>query len=518
MRTKQSCSGIILLLLILLILPTNRTRGEASPITLGVRRELMVDDYLIDSMDGELSLKMHSPTPQEVVVVHDEPWEGCGSGYHSIFKDGDIYRMYYKAWQISAVAPRPTGDTRLFICYAESKDGIRWEKPSLGLHEFDGSKDNNILMVEIAGGGLHDFSVFKDTNPNVPPDEKYKAVGLGGTSQRGLYGLKSADGIHWNTYNGGKPIMTGHPFDTQNTAFWDPSLGEYRAYIRDFYPATPGSPRRRGIMTSQSKDFVNWSERKWIDFGDAPKEQLYTNQIKPYPRAPHLYVGFPARYVERMSGGSQEQLPRWQQRQKRAAASVRYGSAITDALLVTSRDGLHFKRWGEAFIRPGLRENNWSYGDNYVAWHAVVTTSAAPGCPPELSIYATEDYFTGHDVGLRRYTLRLDGFVSLHASLVGGSMVTKPVQFDGDTLSINYATSAAGGIRIELQDTEGLAIPGYELENCDEIFGDQHQRSVTWQGNGDLSGLKREASATKDSPKRRRPVQFQVLQYGQHRV
>jgi hypothetical protein len=150
---------------------------------------------------------------------------------------------------------------------------------------------------------------------------------------------------------------------------------------------------------------------------------------------------------------------------------------------------LHFRRWGEAFLRPGLRANNWAYGDNYIAWHVVETVSDTPGNPPELSLYATEDYFTGHDAKLRRYTLRLDGFVSLHAPLSGGSMVTKPITFDGDSLTINYATSAAGSVRIELQDAYGAPIPGYAREQCDEIYGDQLNRTVTWQGNGNVRQL-----------------------------
>jgi hypothetical protein len=74
---------------------------EASPIDIGSRRELLVDDYLIESMDSGAALKLHHPTAKDIVFTHDAPWEGSGCGYHSIFKDGDIYRMYYKAWQLT---------------------------------------------------------------------------------------------------------------------------------------------------------------------------------------------------------------------------------------------------------------------------------------------------------------------------------------------------------------------------------------------------------------------------------
>lgn len=457
----------------------------AEPIDLGTRRELMVDDFLFDKIEGGASLRMHHPVPHDVAINHDAPWEGSGSGYHAIFKDGDKYRMYYKSWQISVIKPRPSGDQRIFICYAESKDGIHWTKPNLGLHEFNGSRNNNIMMAEIDGGSTHDFSPFVDANPNALPSEKYKAVGRGG-GQGWLYAFKSADGIHWTAYNDEKPVMTEHPFDTQNIAFWDPNIGKYRAYIREFYAASADSSRRRGIKTATSDDLVNWSERQWLDFGDAPKAQMYTNQVKPYFRAPHFYIGFPARYLDRGKGKSYEQLAGWDERKNRDG---RYGTAVTDGLLMTSRDGLHFKRWGEAFLRPGLRANNWSYGDNYIAWHVVETVSDAPGNPPELSLYATEDYFTGHDSKLRRYTLRMDGFVSLNAPQSGGSILTKPITFDGDSLTINYATSAAGSIRIALQNADGTPIPGFSLNECDDIFGDQLNRVVTWQGMNDLSDL-----------------------------
>ena len=79
----------------LLLLPV--LSMAASPIDVGSRRELFVDDHLIQELEGEIDLRLNHPTPREIAIVHDAPWEGTGSGYHSIFKDGDRYRMYYKA-------------------------------------------------------------------------------------------------------------------------------------------------------------------------------------------------------------------------------------------------------------------------------------------------------------------------------------------------------------------------------------------------------------------------------------
>ena len=69
------------------------------PINIGSRLELFVDDYLIAELSDGARLILKHPTPQEVAIVHDEPWEGNNSGYHSIFKAGDLFRLYYMANQ-----------------------------------------------------------------------------------------------------------------------------------------------------------------------------------------------------------------------------------------------------------------------------------------------------------------------------------------------------------------------------------------------------------------------------------
>ena len=89
----------------------------------------------------------------------------------------------------------------------------------------------------------------------------------------------------------------------------------------------------------------------------------------------------------------------------------------------------------------------------------------------------------------RRYTLRLDGFASINAPLRGGTVITKPLVFTGAELEINYSTSAAGRIQVELQDTAGTPIDGFTLAACDPIYGDHIARTVRWQGSSDLTNL-----------------------------
>jgi len=271
--------------------------AQDATIDIGARRELFTEGALIAALKGDARQVLHHPTPREVALVHDAPWEGSGCGYHSVFRDGDRYRMYYKAWHLGErngkVAPR----SDLYTCYAESTDGVNWSKPALGLVDFQGSKDNNIVLASgpIAGADVSidagHVAVFRDENPAAAPDARYKAL-LVAWATPGLIALQSADGLHWKALHP-EPIITKGAFDSQNLAFWDAARGEYRAYWRVFVEG------RRDIVTATSTDFIHWTEPVALEYPGAAAEQLYTNVIKPYHRAPHLLVGFPTRYVER---------------------------------------------------------------------------------------------------------------------------------------------------------------------------------------------------------------------------
>jgi hypothetical protein len=90
---------------------------------------------------------------------------------------------------------------------------------------------------------------------------------------------------------------------------------------------------------------------------------------------------------------------------------------------------------------------------------------------------------------LNRYALRLDGLASLHAGYAGGEMITRPVQFQGKFLEINFSTSAAGSVRVEIQDADGTPVPGFTLSDSREIIGDEIARSVSWKSGSDVSRL-----------------------------
>lgn len=469
-------------------------------IDLGDRRELFVDEFLVQEKTN-LELKLHSPVPHEVVMTRDAPWEGTGSTFQTVFRDGEIIRLYYMGMELTSVDGTkfrhnpgdPSARRNPVVCYAESKDGVNWTRPMLGLFAFNGSKQNNIIWD---AAHLDNFVPFKDTNPDCPPDELYKAVSSGrsASGELGLYALKSSDGIHWS-YLQQDPIITRGMFDTQNNAFWDPSRQQYWCYVRDFHgpdgqPTDDTKTGIRDILVATSKDFRHWTEPRRLDYGDSPDEALYVNGVRPYYRAPQLLLGFPLRYIDRpYSPAAMRNLPDPEHRRARMAFSPRFGTVVTDGMFMSSRDGENFHRWDEAFIRPGpQRKDNWVYGDGVMSIGLLETPAKDNTAEPELTIYTHEDHWK-KPTKLRRNTLRIDGFVSLHAKREPGEYVSKLITFVGHELSLNFATSAAGYIRIEIQDESGQPLPGFSLAECDELFGDTIDRVVSWQDRTELSAL-----------------------------
>lgn len=474
-------------------------------VNIGSRRELFVDRALIERLEGARHV-LHRPRPREVVLTCDEPWEEGGPGYETVFKDGDTYRMFYRA------NPGGNGtdqDKTQVTCYAESTDGIHWEKPELGLFECLGSKRNNIVWQ---GSISHNFSPFRDGIPDCPEDERYKAVG-GNAPQwggEGLVALASPDGIHWRRLSEDPLPLEGN-FDSQNVVFWDVECGLYRAYWRVGRGEDPKVPPGRDIRTAVSEDFVHWSEARILDYdpnrsgspesdrGDDPSgdhHQLYTNNVQPYHRAPHILLGFPARYSDRGWTASTDCLPDREERRAMANEGIgggrptRLGTALWDTLMMVSRDGEEFYVWPEAFVRPGIqRPGSWFYGQAGCAWGMVETPSVFEGAPPELSFYVKDNARVEGPHRLRRHALRLDGFASLHAPLTGGRVLTKTLTFDGERLEVNFSTSAGGRMRVEIQDADGRPIPDFALEECRLQYGDQLDRVVSWEGGCDVSKL-----------------------------
>ena len=476
-------------LIFVALLSTSTDRAVAAePINISSRLELMVDDYLIERMSEWTVLRLQHPVRREVIMKFDRPWEGNACGYFTAIQDGDLYRMYYRGSNGPLPSLPAAGDFHTEVtCYMESRDGIHWTRPDLGIKEYiDGSKENNIILTsymtfeKYKGQDIsHNFTPFLDKNPNCNPSERFKA--LGGVFG-GLFALKSADGVNWRLLSE-KPVILKGPYDGPNPVFWDSLLKCYVAYLRGWHGEAVDSKGQRDVLMTMSKDFLNWSEPAWLEYTPGRTTQLYINQITPYYRAPHLYVGFPARYIKGRGWFSplNETISK---------GNHRCGTDYTDTGFITSRDGKTFNVWQEAFVRPGPSPELWMYSFGFAAWGMVETKSNVPGGPSEISFYISDTgYWMGPGASWCRYTLRRDGFVSVAAPLSGGWLVTKPILFDGEQLRINFETSAAGSLQIEIQDAQGEPVPGFTLAECPSLFGNSTDYTVEWKSKAKLSDL-----------------------------
>ena len=438
--------------------------AKTEVIDLGSRRELFVDHFLIEKLNGA-ELKMHEPHRDGIAVKFDQPWEGGFSCYFTVIKDGPVYRLYYRGLPIAG----KDGGAEAVVCYAESKNGIDWNKPDLGLFEVNGTRQNNVVLTNAPYS--HNFSPLLDERPDVPASEKYK--GLAGTYLSGLHAFKSTDGIHWSELQT-QAVFTNGVFDSQNVAFWSATEKQYICYFRKMKKV--GGKSFRWISRTTSKDFLHWTEPIEMDFGDTPPEEFYTNGTHPYYRAPHIYIALAKRFFPNKVALSAEQS-------KSLVENPHYRIASSDSIFMTTRGGSHYDRtFMEAFLRPGPSPQDWIARDNTPALGIV------PANAREMFIYRGSHY-AQPSAHLARYTLRTDGFVSVHAPYAGGELLTKPFKFSGNKLEINFATSAAGGVRIELQDENEKAIPDYTLADCPEMIGDEIERTVSWLGNSNISKL-----------------------------
>jgi hypothetical protein len=437
----------------------------ARPIEIGSRLEPFVDHSLIGRMEGT-RLALHPPREEAVALEFDKPWEGRFCGYCTVIHDGSRYRLYYRGHPVA----NGDGAADEVTCYAESTDGKRFTRPNVGLYEVHGTRENNVVLAQ-AAPVTHNFSPFLDARPGVPADERYKA--LGGTRQTGLIPFASADGLRWRRLSE-KGVITAGAFDSQNVAFWSVAEGQYVCYFRVFKRI--GNTGYRWISRTTSKDFLTWTPPVEMSFGDAPPEHLYTNQTSPYFRAPHIYLSTAARFFPGRQVLTEEQA-------RAINVDPGYFKDTSDAVLMTTRGGDRYDRtFLEGFIRPGIGPGNWVSRTNYPALNIVQTG------PDEMSLYVQQNY--GQPTArLRRYSMRLDGLASVQAPYAGGEMVTRPFTFRGSRLVLNFATSAAGGIRVEFQDPSGTPLPGFTLADARETIGNEIEREVAWKAGPDVSSL-----------------------------
>lgn len=465
-------SGATALALFVLVTPVRAQSpaapaSESSAIDLGSQLELFVDDFLIERLNGT-QLKLHEPQPADVALRFNRPWEGSFTAYITVLQDGDRFRMYYRGTPNEG----KDGSSDEYTCYAESRDGITWTKPDLGLFEIFGTRSNNVVLAQMPPF-THNFSPFLDTRPGTPATEKFKA--LAGTSDLGLVAFASADGLRWRKLRAA-PVLTSKAFafDSQNVAFWSELENCYVAYFRTWINV--GGTDYRTVSRATSTNFLDWSAHTEMSFGDTPREQLYTSQTHPYFRAPHIYLATPMRFLPGRKALTDEQA-------RTLGVDPGYASDCADAVFMSSRGGNRYTRtFMEALIRPGPDLGNWASRAGLTALGIV------PTGPAELSLYK-QVHYAQPSAHLLRYTVRTDGFTSVNAPYRGGELLTKPLKFAGKELVLNFATSAAGGVKVEVQDANGKPLPGFTLADAREQIGDDIERVVRWNSQAVLASL-----------------------------
>ena len=515
------------------------------PLEIGADKQLFVgpwakdgrDEYLVSSMKNVTMTMNEAHITGERLIVRDKPWEGSRllDMYMYVLKDGDKFRMYYGAMpKYPKLWEEP--NCRI-LCYAESDDGIHWKKPNLGLVEWEGSRENNILLPnddfpytnsEFAGPGVFIDQGAADRN------ERYKLIikitpvrssppFKGSMLPKGQYLFASPDGIRWKLTSP-KKINPGAS-DSKFSIFFDDKTGKYITYTRVKHqsPESQKVQRLKNFHQKQygldtfvagrlvgridSSNLVEWGNESAVFATDAldhvglPRDyagsdvedgggknvfrggvDLYEGNVSRYSEAPSVYIGLPTFFYH------------WKKITTTVAGKTvdNYAYPGTlDVQLVTSRDGVHFHRAPQR--KPFMRLGPHGSWYSRMLWPA----GNAIRVGDELWIY-----FSGHDVAHNpeqdlltsngahgRAVLRLDGFISADAAYTGGELTTKPLVFDGGKLQLNVDTSAGGTVRVEIQDAAGKPIEGFAAADTDEINGNYLRVSSTWNGDADVSSL-----------------------------
>ncbi len=440
------------------------------PIDVGSQKQLFVDDEFFAESQG-VTLKIQPPRKTgEIILRPEHPWENAALSWFNVVEDpGRIdkrakYRMWYAAYDVDGW---PTGDDTSF-CYAESRDGIHWTKPELGLFSYQGSTLNNVLFRQIGSQAegnrsrVHGAGVFIDAN--APPEARYKGVsqgifaGLGKPPHR-IAGMYSADGLKWTRF--GRPICDVFA-DSQYSGFWDPSRGRYVLYGRV-------GGRGRSIGRSQSADFSRFDPLKLIlqaDDQDPPESDLYNAAVLHYPYARNIYLMFPSLY--------------------------QHGPDTLDIRLAVSRDGVRWSRPDREtpFVELG-KGDGFDTGSLYMGQGMIRVGD-------ELWLYYSgsrlrhneaklENLTQPHNARLySRVVAKLDRLIAATGGEGGGSFTTPPLRFAGETLQLNLKVQKGGSVRIGLLDEENRPLAGRSVDDCVPMVGDSLRMPVKWKEGSDL--------------------------------
>ncbi len=436
----------------------------------GATKQLFVDERIIAETNGvQRSLNQPAKYAGNPLFFPLYPWEGRVELYGTIMRDAGDFRMWYTGLGGMGVAQMGVENTSRWAniafdpnnllystCYATSHDGIFWERPNLGLVEYEGSKDTNIVLLNASGG-----NVFYDAR-DPAPDRRYKSLfyesrDLDGTSNEGdgVSVAFSPDGLNWTRY-AGNPVIT-RASDSHTLFGWDELHGQYVAYCR---PSLHEGNRVRRIGRCVSDDFIHWNDPEELlapDEQDPEGLQFYNMPVFKYEG---LYVGQLQAYH------TPPEEPH-----------IRFFGTV-DVQLAVSRDGIAWERvCGREPFMPNGPPNSIDAGEIYMANAPVLMGD-------EMWFYyspcAVEHGPTGRSGPICLAKLRLDGFVSVDAGEEMGTLVTVPFRCAGGSLKIN-AAARGGLVAVAVLDEEGTQYEGFGKVDCAVFDGDAVEHEVTWR-------------------------------------
>lgn len=414
------------------------------------------------------------------IIPQDRPWETRGIGPATLMFDEGRFRLW---------AGAETTDNKHYPCYFESMDGRAWLKPNLGLVEFDGNKDNNLIPP----GGC---SVFKD--PSAPPGERYKSVWHSSCKPEeferyrksrawskiatemdvgkvhAIRAAVSPDGLRWTEL--ADPVGF-EPTDTQVVGYWDQGIGKYVLYTRSymmgvrapgFEPPTPEMYQlycRRAIGRTESADFRAFAPAQVIvEPGPemSPSDQIYTNCRTTIPGAPDQHLMFPTIFDLNSDATRVEVLSSYDGRTWHRVP----GGPVFATAIYGQWDG------GCVFAHPNLVE----LPDG--SWALPYTGFRDPHKYPHGG--------ASYGAGLVVWPM---GRLSAIVADDEGSFTTPPLIVPGNTLRINAVTDRNGFVSVEAADLSGKPIKGRTFADAVASFGDLHWMPITWKAHSDL-GIK----------------------------